>query len=421
MARGPLRAYILDRMNKQEFDIIVWGATGFTGALVAEYLLAQYGIGKDLRWAIAGRSEEKLEKLRHALGAEAAALPTIVADSFDEQKLADMAAKTRVVVTTVGPYAKYGSALVAACAEQGTHYCDLAGEAQWIRRMIDTHDEAAARTGARIVHCCGFDSVPMDIGVYFLQQQARRRHGEYCASIAMNVKAMRGTFSGGTMASMMNLVKEARADREVARVLMNPYGLNPEGERKGPDRGDQRGVKFDENSQSWTAPFIMAGINTKVVRRSHALQGYPYGRDFRYHEATMMGKGVSGWLRASALAVGLGGFVLVASLGPTRRLLERYLLPKPGEGPNREQRETGFFDLRQFGTLPDGTVVRTKITGDRDPGYGSTSKMLAESGVCLAKDELSSAGGVLTPTAAMGDALLARLQQNAGLTFEVLG
>jgi short subunit dehydrogenase-like uncharacterized protein len=261
----------------------------------------------------------------------------------------------------------------------------------------------------------------MDIGVHFLQQEARRRHGEYCASIVMNVKAMRGTFSGGTMASMMNLVREARADREVARVLMNPYGLNPEGERKGADKGDQRGVKFDETAQVWTAPFIMAGINTKVVRRSHALQGYPYGRDFRYHEATMMGKGVPGWLRAAAMSVGLGGFVFLASLGPTRRLLERYLLPKPGEGPNREQRETGFFDLRQFGKLPDGTVVRTKITGDRDPGYGSTSKMLAESGVCLAKEELSSDGGVLTPAAAMGDALLPRLQENAGLTFVVLG
>lgn len=421
MHRSALRAYILDRMDKREFDIIVWGATGFTGALVAEYLLAQYGIGKDLRWAIAGRSEEKLEKLRHALGSEATALPTIVADSFDEQKLHDMAAKTRVVITTVGPYAKYGSALVAACVEQGTHYCDLAGEAQWIRRMIDTHHEAAAKTGARIVHCCGFDSVPMDIGVHFLQQQAKRIHGDFCTSIAMNVKAMRGTFSGGTMASMMNLVREARADREVARVLVHPYSLNPDGERQGPDQGDQRGVRFDEAAQAWTAPFIMAGINTKVVRRSHALEGYPYGKEFRYHEATMMGKGLPGWLSASAMAGGLGGFMLVAGLGPTRRLLERYVLPKPGEGPSKEQRENGFFDLRQFGELPNGKVVKTKITGDRDPGYGSTSKMLAESGVCLATDELASDGGVLTPAAAMGDALLARLQENAGLTFEVLG
>ena len=226
------------------------------------------------------------------------------------------------------------------------------------------------------------------------------------------------------MASMMNLVREARADREVARVLMNPYGLNPEGERKGADKGDQRGVKFDETAQVWTAPFIMAGINTKVVRRSHALQGYPYGRDFRYHEATMMGKGVPGWLRAAAMSVGLGGFVFLASLGPTRRLLERYLLGSTdtAESARVERYIAMYPEVRStYEELPDGTVVRTKITGDRDPGYGSTSKMLAESGVCLAKEELSSDGGVLTPAAAMGDALLPRLQENAGLTFVVLG
>ena len=407
-------------MDTREFDIIVWGATGFTGALVAEYLLAQYGIGNELRWAIAGRSEEKLEILRQALGPEAAALPTIVADSFDEQKLDDLAAKTRVVITTVGPYAKYGAPLVAACVANGTHYCDLAGEAQWIRKMIDTHHEAAAASGARIVHCCGFDSVPMDIGVHFLQQEAQRRHGDFCGTIRMLVKATKGGPSGGTMASVLNLIKEARADRSVARVLTHPYGLNPPDEREGPDKPDQRNVVFDEVAQTWTAPFVMAGINTKVVRRSHALRDYPYGRNFRYSEAVMMGKGRSSWFRANAMTIGLGLFMMAASFKWSRGLLERYIVPKPGEGPSKEQRETGFFDLRQFGQLPGGTVIRTRITGDRDPGYGSTSKMLAESGVCLAKDKLPSEGGVLTPTAAMGDALLTRLQANAGLTFEVL-
>ena len=407
-------------MDNREFDIIVVGATGFTGALVAEYLLAQYGIGKELRWAIAGRSEQKLEKLRHALGSEAAALPTIIADSFDELQLDNLAAKTRVVITTVGPYARYGSPLVAACVANGTHYCDLAGESQWIRQMIDAHHDAAGASGARIVHCCGFDSVPMDIGVHFLQQEAQRRHGEHCRSIQMLVKATRGGPSGGTMASVLNLIKEARADKSVARVLTDPYGLNPPDERSGPDGPDQRGVVFDDVARTWTAPFVMAGINTKVVRRSHALQGYPYGKDFRYREAVMMGEGKSSWFKASAMTIGLGVFLTAASFKWSRGLLERYVVPKPGEGPNKEQRETGFFDLRQFGELPDGTVVRTRITGDRDPGYGSTSKMLAESGVCLAKDELASAGGVLTPAAAMGDALLDRLQANAGLTFEVL-
>ena len=406
--------------TNRDFDVVVWGATGFTGVLVAEYLLSQYGIDDSLRWAIAGRSEEKLAALKSSLGPKAESLPTIVADSFDEQKLDAMAASTRVVITTVGPYAKYGSPLVAACVANGTHYCDLAGEAQWIRQMIDQHHEAAAANGARIVHCCGFDSVPMDIGVWFLQQEAMQRHGGYCTSIAMFVKAMRGTASGGTIASMMNIIKEARADREVARVLTDPYGLNPADERQGPDGPEQRNVRFDDLVRAWTAPFVMAAINTKVVRRSHALLDYPYGRDFRYREATMMGKGASGWLKASGLTVGLGGFVTAASFGFSRGMLERFVLPEPGEGPDQEQRETGFFDLRQFGKLADGAVIKSRITGDRDPGYGSTSKMLAECGVCLARDELSSGGGVLTPAVAMGDALLSRLQEHAGLSFEIL-
>jgi short subunit dehydrogenase-like uncharacterized protein len=347
-------------------------------------------------------------------------LPEVVADSFDEEKLAAMAEKTRVVISTVGPYAKYGSKLVEACVAHGTHYCDLAGEAQWIRQMIDQHHEAAIVRSARIVHCCGFDSVPMDIGVWFLQQEAMRRHGSYCPSIAMLVKATRGGPSGGTIASVLNLIKEARADRAVAKVLGDPYALNPPGERSGPDRPDQRDVRFDDVAESWTAPFVMAGINTKVVRRSHALLDYPYGREFRYREAVMMGEGASAWLSAAAMTAGLGGFVLASSFGVTRGLLEQFVLPSPGEGPSREQRESGFFDLRQFGVLPDGAVIKSRITGDRDPGYGSTSKMLAESGVCLAIDKLDSGGGVLTPASAMGDALLARLQENAGLSFEIL-
>ncbi len=405
---------------EREFDVVVWGATGFTGALVAEYLLSQYGVGGDVSWAIAGRNERKLDELRESLGDSATSLPGILADSFDDDALASMASRTRVVITTVGPYAKYGSPLVSACVAHGTHYCDLAGEAQWIREMIDEHHSAAVDSGSRIVNCCGFDSVPMDIGVWFLQQEAMRRHGSYCRSIVMLVKAAKGGPSGGTIASMLNIIKEARADREVAKVLVNPYALNPPDERSGPDERDQQNVRFDEVAGVWTAPFVMAGINTKVVRRSHALSEFPYGRDFRYREAVMTGRGASGWTKAVTMTAGLGGFVTAASFGATRRLLERFVLPEPGEGPNREQRESGFYDLRQFGELPDGTVMKSRIKGDRDPGYGSTSKMLAEAGVCLAKDPLESPGGVLTPAAAMGGALLARLQANAGLSFDIL-
>ena len=404
----------------KEFDIVVYGATGFTGTLVADYLLERYGCDRDLRWAIAGRSRNKLEALREQLGDSAASLEVLVADSADEAALADLVRRTRVVITTVGPYALYGSALVAACVEAGTHYCDLAGEVQWIRRMIDRHHERAGQTGARIVHCCGFDSIPMDMGVLFLQDECRRRFDASCESIALFVKATRGSASGGTLASMINIIREARRDREVARILANPYALNPAGEREGPDGRDQQKVAFDEEAGCWTAPFVMAGVNTRVVRRSHALAGYPYGQEFRYREAVMTGKGPAGWVKGSMMTLALGALVLGISFLPTRRLLQKFFLPSPGEGPGPDARKAGFFNLMQVGTLPDGSTIRTRITGDRDPGYGSTSKMLAESAVCLAKDELDSPGGVLTPSAAMGSALLKRLRDNAGLTFDVI-
>lgn len=405
--------------TNREFDVIVWGATGFTGTLVAEYLCRQYGAGGDLRWAIAGRNRQKLEQLRAALGADAAALEIIESDSHDMESLTQLASRTSVVLTTVGPYALYGSELVEACVENGTHYCDLAGEVQWIRKMIDTHHERAQQTGARIVHCCGFDSVPMDMGVWFLQNTAKQRYGDYCKSITMLVKATKGTASGGTIASMLNIIKESREDRAIARVLVHPYSLNPEGEREGPDQRDQQNILYSEAAECWTAPFVMAAVNTKVVRRSHALAGYPYGKDFRYAEAVATGAGIGGWLKGMTMMTGLAGLVLGGSFSATRDLLQKFVLPKPGEGPDREMQESGFFNLMQIGELPDGTLLKTRITGDQDPGYGSTSKMLSECAVCLARDELDSGGGVLTPASAMGSALLERLQRNAGLTFEL--
>ena len=406
--------------DAREFDIIIQGATGFTGTLVAEYLLKTYGVDNELRWALAGRSEEKLRQVRDALGAEAKGLEIIVADSFDDEALQSLASRTRVVLTTVGPYALYGSNLVAACVEAGTHYCDLAGEVQWIRKMVDTHHERAQQTGAKIVHCCGFDSIPMDIGVWALQDAVHTKYGSFCESISMLVKATKGTASGGTLASMMNLIKESREDRNVARILIHPYSLNPEGEREGPDERDQQNVVFSEEVNAWTAPFVMAGVNTKIVRRSHALAGYPYGKDFRYSEAVMTGRGFSGWMGGTAMQLGLGGIVLLAAFSPTRKLLQRFVLAKPGEGPDREMQESGFFNLMQVGELADGTIVHGKITGDRDPGYGSTSKMLSESAVCLAKDKLPDGGGVLTPASAMARPLLKRLREKAGLSFELL-
>lgn len=405
--------------SEREFDVVIQGATGFTGTLVAEYLLRQYRVDDKLRWALAGRSEDKLRQVRDDLGAEAAGLELIVADSFDKDALSGLASRTRVVLTTVGPYALYGSDLVEACVNVGTHYCDLAGEVQWIRRMIDTHQARARETGAKIVHCCGFDSVPMDIGVWFLQDAVHDKYGKYCESISMMVKATKGTASGGTLASMMNLIKESREDRTVARTLIHPYSLNPEGEREGPDARDQQKVLYRDDAKSWTAPFVMAGVNTKVVRRSHALAGYPYGKGFRYDESVLTGRGIGGWLKGAIMMTGIGALVFFASFTPTRKFLQRFVLSKPGEGPDRELQKTGFFNLMQIGKLADGTVVRGRITGDQDPGYGSTSKMLSECAVCLAKDDLDTQGGVWTPAAVMARPLIERLRRNAGLTFEL--
>jgi short subunit dehydrogenase-like uncharacterized protein len=408
-----------ERQGSREFDIIIQGATGFTGTLVAEYMLRQYGVDGDLRWALAGRSEEKLREVRKGLGSAAGELDLIVADSFDKTALKSLSERTHVVLTTVGPYALYGSDLVEACVNAGTHYCDLAGEVQWIRKMVDTHQKRAKETGAKIVHCCGFDSVPMDIGVWFLQRAALEKYGSSCESISMLVKATKGAASGGTLASMMNLIKESREDRNIARTLIHPYSLNPEGEREGPDERDQQTVIYRDDAKAWTAPFVMAGVNTKVVRRSHALAGYPYGQNFRYDESVMTGRGISGWLKATIMTLGLGALVFFASFTPTRKLLQRFLLAKPGEGPDRQLQQEGFFNLMQIGVLADGTVLRGRITGDQDPGYGSTSKMLSECAVCLAKDELDDVGGVLTPASAMGAPLIDRLRKNAGLRFEL--
>lgn len=410
---------VTSQESAREFDVIVWGATGFTGKLVADYLATQYGVGADLRWAIAGRSADKLQSVRVGLGDAAKGLELITADSHDRPSLDAMAARTKVILTTVGPYALYGSELVAACVEAGTHYCDLAGEVQWIRSVIDTHQERAQETGARIVNCCGFDSVPMDIGVWFLQETAKQQYGSYCESIKLFVKATSGGASGGTIASLLNAIKASREDRSVAKILVHPYSLNPEGQREGPDGRDQQAVEYSDDARSWTAPFVMATVNTKVVRRSHALLGYPYGEDFRYGEAVLTGRGVAGWMKAATVVAGLGTLMTSASFSATRALLEKFILPKPGEGPTPEQQRDGFFNLMQIGTLPDGRQIRTRITGDRDPGYGSTSKMLSECAVCLARDELQVGGGVLTPAAAMAAPLLERLRSNAGLTFEL--
>ena len=290
-----------------------------------------------------------------------------------------------------------------------------------MRRVIDRNQSVAEQSGARIVHSCGFDSIPSDLGVQFLQEQAVQRYGNPCKRIELIVRAMRGGGSGGTIASGMNSLREARDDREVAKVLAQPYSLNPEGERDGPDSWDQRSSRWNDLGDVWTAPFIMGAINMRIVRRSNALLNYPWGKDFRYNESVSTGSGTSGWLKAKSMTAGLGALILAGSFKLSRKLIIETFLPAPGEGPGKEERENGFFKMLLIGELQDGSTLRATVTGDRDPGYGSTSKMLSESAVCLAKDDLEIGGGCWTPASAMGPLLRDRLIANAGLTFEIEG
>ena len=402
-------------MNQsREFDIIIWGASGFTGRLVTLYLFEKYGTTGDLKWAMGGRDLTKLEKVRDEVADKN--VPLVIADSNDKVSLINMVNRTKVICTTVGPYAKYGSNLVEACIKSHIHYCDLAGEVQWMHKMINRHHEEAKINGSKIVHACGFDSIPSDMGVYFIQREAKAKRGIIAQKIKMRVAAISGGISGGTYASLNQVLEEARKDKEVYRILTNPYALNPFNEQFGKDKSDLKSVIFDKESQSWIGPFIMASINTKVVRRSNFLSSYAYGKSFRYDEATIFGKGFLGRIKGILSAISIG-LIISAKHGTLLKKGLDLLFPIAGEGPTKKKMERGFYNLRFYITLEDGSNAFAKVTGDMDPGYGSSSKMLAESAVCLAKDKLSNTSGVLTPSIAMGDSLLIRLEKNAGLTF----
>ena len=396
-------------IDKREYDIIIWGASGFTGRLVAEYLYKNYN-SKDLKWAIAGRDNQKLISIRKTFLNDE--VPIVLADSFDETSLNKMTQRSNVICSTVGPYAKYGSLLVKSCIKNKTHYCDLAGEAQWIRKMIDLHHEEAIRNQVKIVNSCGYDSIPSDMGVYFINKNLSKKN----LTIKMRVTGTKGGYSGGTYASMQNIIKEASSDREVRKSLTNPYGLNPVGEQSGHDKRDLSSVVFDKKIKSWIAPFLMAGINTKIVRRSNALSNYNYGKDFKYDEAVMTGRGIKGQLAGIMLSIPL--ILLAAKPGSILNKIFSFFVPKPGQGPDKKERESGYFSSKFFVFDEHSNSSIFKVTGDRDPGYGSTSKMLGESAVCLAKDNLDNTFGIITPSYAMGNNILERLVSNAGLSFK---
>ena len=408
----------MKRNSDRPFDLIVFGATSFVGQLLCRYLVERHGTSGPLTWAIAGRDAAKLDQVAQNTGAE---VERIIADASDRQALNELAESTRVVVSTVGPYALYGSELIAAVAAAGTDYCDLTGEPQWMRAMIDAHSETAAASGARIVHACGFDSIPSDLGVWFTQQQSIERFDSPCDHVAMRVYAMKGGASGGTIASMMNLMEEAAADPEVRRLLADPYVLAPKQMRSGVEQRELTAPTHDAASGQWIAPFVMAAVNTRVVQRTHALLGRPWGQDFQYEEAMVTGSGFVGGLKAAGLSAGILGGMGLAALSPTRKLLSQFVLPKPGEGPSPQAQLAGSFDLRFFGLTPTGRAIRTQVTGDRDPGYGCTARMLGEAAVTLLDlNPQEVGGGFLTPATAFGDRLIEHLEAHAGVQFSVL-
>ncbi len=385
--------------ENRSFDIVVYGATGYTGRLVAEYLAHHYAGRADApKWAMAGRSADKLAEVRDLIGAPSDT-PLIVADSDDAASMAALAEQTRVVLTTVGPYQLYGEPLLKACIEAGTDYADLCGEPVWMRQMVDKYHAAAQASGARIAFSSGFDSIPFDLGVFMLQHEAQSRFGAPAPRVKGRVRAMQGGFSGGTAASLGATMAALGRDHSLIALMTSSFCLTPGFE--GPPQPAGNKPQFDESVGSWAAPFVMAAINTKNVHRTNFLLGQPWGADFTYDEMILTGPGDQG----EAIAKHIATTPMMG--GPND--------PKPGEGPTAEERQNGHYDVLFVGEMPDGRTLKYGVKGRYDPGYGSTSRMLSETGIALLACD--AAGGVSTPGALLGKALVDRLQAEAEITF----
>jgi short subunit dehydrogenase-like uncharacterized protein len=387
--------------STKKFDFVVYGATGFTGKLVVEYLVSKYGDDQNISWAMAGRSIEKLQSVKDDIGVNAD-IELIQVDSNDISSIDNLMSQTRCILTTVGPYQLYGNHIIAACASSGTDYVDLCGEPGWMYEKISQHKEEAEKSGARIVFSCGFDSIPFDLGVLFAQNEVIKRYGKPSSNIRGRVRVMDGEFSGGTAASMGATMASLKEKPELFEVLINPFSLC-EG-YKGPEQAADSKPIFDEKLDTWVAPFFMAPINTKNVHRSNALMNHSYGKDFCYNEMWVSGPGDEGKAVADAMAS-------VNPMGGKDG-------PKPGEGPSRESRENGSYDVLFCADI-DEQSVHVSVKGDMDPGYGSTSKMITESAICLVKECEELVGGIYTPASSMGEKLIKRLEMSAGLTFKI--
>ena len=409
-------------MHNRPYDIIVFGATGFTGKLVVEYLIEHYGVNNKLfTWAIAGRNEDKIKKVIETLAVKNDQIKKInffIADSFNDKSLDNLSKSAKLVISTVGPYIKYGKNLVSHCAHNGTHYCDLTGEVPFIRESIDAYDKVAKKNECRIIHSCGFDSIPSDLGVLFLQSEAKKKYDRFCSHIKYYVRATKGGFSGGTIASMIAISNYIKSKPNLSGLLGNPYALNSD-KYEGPSVSSPRSVVWDQDVGLWTAPFIMSGINTRVVRRSNELLGFKYGKEFLYTEVTSFQKGIMGYLKSYSMLIFLGLTKFLMSFKPTFWLLKNFYLPSPGEGPNKEKRDNGFFKILLNGYV-DGNHISCTVTGDKDPGYSGTAIMLTESAlsIILNNEEIPKKFGVLTPASGIGKILIKRLKTK-GIIFKV--
>ncbi len=412
-------------MKNIEYDLIIMGATGFTGKLVVEYLIENYGVeNEEFTWAIAGRDINKLERLRSSfkyIDSNSNKIPRLVVDSHDTNSLDKMTSISRLVISTVGPYLKFGEALVESCVKNGTHYCDLTGEVPFIRKSIDAFDIKAKKNNCRIVHSCGFDSVPSDIGVLLLQMDSLKRFDKPCDEVNLYVRSIRGGLSGGTIDSMISIFKYMGSNPGHRKLLKSPFSLNPrESLKNNTWQPILKSVKWDDDIQRWLCPFIMAGFNSRIVMRTNAITDYRYGIDFKYSEVSSYKKGLSGFLKAVVMFIGLVLIQISLKVRPLLWFLRKFFLPSPGEGPSKEIRDNGFFKLDIIGSMDNIKKIRFTVTGEGDPGYSATAKMITESAlsILLNQDRIPKVSGVLTPAAGIGVVLAERLNDK-GFNFSI--
>ena len=402
--------------KKCKYDLIVFGATGFTGKLVVEYLLKNYGIRNSrFTWAIAGRNKIKLEKLIKSLihiNKVTIDIDTFVVDSFDSNSLDILTSSCKVILSTVGPYLKYGLPLIKSCVKNKTNYCDITGEVPFIRDSIDKFHEEAKRNKCRIVHSCGFDSIPSDLGVLLLQKNSLKKYDTLCDEVNLYVQGINGGISGGTVASMVNIINYIKLYPNKRDMLKSPLSLNPVWETNNyVDQPTLKSIRWDKREKKWTCPFLMAGINTRIVRRTNAIADFPYGENFKYNEMSSYNRGLYGFLKALMMLTTLGLLQLTIKSKALFWILKNVVLPKPGEGPSKNKMKKGFFKMKLIGYCNKTIKISVTVEGDSDPGYSATAKMLSEAAlsILLNEDIIPKSYGVLTPASGIGLTLIHRL------------